>query len=108
MSAAPKPPALATALKGRHAHGCLNCHRKYTDGCAEPLRNARCRDCLGAITPRASWDQDNDPIACCYRGTRPATAAERRAMRLGGPEGATWWICLTCWRQHPARPVEDL
>jgi hypothetical protein len=99
---------LAPKLRGRHCHGCLSCRRRYTDGCSEPLRNGHCRDCSGAHTPRASWDRTNDPQPCCFRSNRSASTTDRQNLRLGGPETDTWWICVTCWRQHPVRPVEDL
>ncbi len=93
------------ALKGIHSHGCSVCSAYYTDACADPLVNAPCTGCQGLPHGRPSWDRGPDPIECCRRDVRLATARQLNSFRLGGD--GPWWICGTCNRTHPYDPRTD-
>lgn len=91
-------------IEGYHCHRCQECERRYSDYCADPWMNARCRDCAGQMYGRSIVDGNAEPAECCRRpgALRPCTTAQRQAYRLAGE--TSWWICRTCCRTHPYQP----
>lgn len=100
-----RTPALAKKKKFpvHHAHGCLQCGRRYTDTCSTPQDNGVCLTCQsGQEVP--FWDRDRAPQWCCRIHSRVITTAELiQRYALGGP--GPWFICGVCSRTHPFDPT---
>jgi len=90
-------------IEGYHCHRCVLCGLRYSDWCADPWVNARCRDCAGQLYGRSIVDHNADPKDCCRTNEcRPCTTQQRQSYRLAGE--TNWWICPVCCRTHPYQP----
>lgn len=84
-----------------HAHGCTNCHVRYSDACADVVNDGRCEACRGC-KPWQFMIDSAAPKDCCRRASRMVTKDEKVTYRLAG--GHLWHICGTCKRTHPTNP----
>lgn len=85
-----------------HAHGCIECHGRYTDACSEPDHDGQCEMCRWEGTNSArsrGFDYGQwDPRPCCMEATEASKEQlDKFSLRGYGP----WYICPTCVRTHP-------
>lgn len=87
-----------------HAHGCLQCGRRYSDACEVPLVNAVCTSCRTG-QPVPFWDQHRFPAECCTIKSKPVTdVVILNSYALAGP--GPWFQCRSCGRTHPFDPSQ--
>lgn len=96
---------LVTAIRQmsgkHHAHGCSECHLRYTDACSTPEQNGKCVTCRVG-QQRALWDQNSDPAGCCVNAREVKDAETLGKYKLAGP--GPWYRCPVCSRTHAHDP----
>lgn len=96
--------ATVRVMAGRHhAHGCVECSRRYTDRCRDPGENGLCQLCRGLERPR--WETSFEPGDCCPEFSVLVRDSETLGrFNLAGP--GPWFKCRACARTHPFDPKE--
>lgn len=95
-------PTVSRKYSAFHAHGCLQCGRRYADSCETPKENAVCMSCR-AGQPVPSWDLARYPQLCCEASSRMVTdVVVLNRYGLAGP--GPWYFCHACGRTHPFKP----
>lgn len=93
---------MKSLARQHHAHGCAECHLRYTDACNIPDVDGRCQACRGSHRPL--WSLNADPAECCLEHSRLVTKEEMARYALAGSH--TWYRCSQCSRTHPYKPKE--